>query len=310
MAGQPVTYTATVSPGAATGTVAFDEAGTPIAGCAAQTISSGNATCTVSDYTTAGAHSITATYGGDGNYLTSTSSSFKQVVDKMGTTTTTTTVLSETDPSTVGEAVTYTATVSPAAATGTVELKQNGVTIAGCAAQAVSSGVAKCTVAGFAAGGHWVTAVYSGDSTYAASTSPGLTQTVNKITTTTTVDSSLNPSTVGRSVTYTATVSPAAATGTVEFKQNGVTIAGCAAQAVSSGVAKCTVAGFAAGGHWVTAVYSGDSTYAASTSPGLTQTVNKITTTTTVESSLNPSNGWTVRDLYGDGESRGGDGNS
>ncbi len=289
MVGQPVIYTATVSRAAATGTVAFEEAGTPIAGCTAQPVGSATATCTLSGYSTAGEHAITATYSGDGNYLASASSPSKQVVDKTGTTEATTTVSSSLDPSTLGEAVTYTAKVSPAAATGTVEFKQAGVTISGCAAQAISAATAKCNAADPAAGGHWIVAVYSGDSNYGSSTSPGLTQTVNKKTTTTTVSSSLDPSTLGEAVTYTAKVSPAAATGTVEFKQAGVTISGCAAQAISAATAKCNAADPAAGGHWIVAVYSGDSNYGSSTSPGLTQTVNKKTTTTTVSSSLDPS---------------------
>jgi hypothetical protein len=289
MVGQPVIYTATVSRAAATGTVAFEEAGTPIAGCAAQPVGSGTATCLLSGYATAGEHAISATYSGDGNYLTSASSSSKQVVDKTGTTTTTMTLSSSLNPSTVGEAVTYTATVSPVAATGTVEFKQVGVTLGGCATQAVSSGTATCTVANLAVGSPWITAVYSGDSSYAASWSPALTQTVNKKTTTTAVSSSSDPSTVGQAVTYTATVSVAAVTGTVSFDEAGTPIAGCTAQPVSSSTASCTVVDPAAGGYWITAVYSGDSNYAASWSSGFTQAVTKKAATTSVSSSLNPS---------------------
>ncbi len=283
--GEVVTFTATVSPAAATGVVEFKQSGVVIGGCSAQPVSSGAATCTVPNLV-AGGHGVTAVYPGDGNYGRSTSPGLTQTVNKK---TTTTAVSSSLNPSTVGEVVTFTATVSPAAATGVVEFKQSGVVIGGCSAQPVSSGAATCTVSNLAAGGHWVTAVYSGDSSYSASWSPGLTQTVNKKTTTTAVSSSLNPSTVGEVVTFTATVSPAAATGTVEFKQSGVVIGGCSAQPVSSGAATCTVSNLAAGGHWVTASYSGDSSYSASWSPGLTQTVNKKTTTTAVSSSLNPS---------------------
>ena len=286
---QPVTYTAKVSSTAATGTIAFEEAGTPIAGCTAQPVGSGAATCTHSGYTAAGAYLITATYSGDGNYLTSASSSSNQVVDKAGTTKTTTTLASSSNPSMVGEAVTFTATLDTTAATGTVEFKQAGVTISVCAARAVSSGTATCTVADLGAGSPWITAVYSGDSNYASSLFPGLTQTVNKKTTTTTVLSSLDPSTVGETVSYTATVSPAAATGTVSFDEAGKPIAGCAAQPIGTGTAMCTVANLAAGGYGITAVYSGDSNYAASWSSGLSQTVKKKTTTTTVSSSLDPS---------------------
>ena len=198
-------------------------------------------------------------------------------------------VSSSLNPSTVGEAVTYTAAVSSAAATGTVEFKQSGVVIGGCSARAVSSGIATCTVSSLAAGGHGIMAAYSGDSSYAASSSPGLTQMIKKKITVMAVSSSLNPSTVGEAVTFTAAVSPAAATGTVEFKQSGVVIGGCSARAVSSGIATCTVTSLTAGGHGFTAAYAGDSSYAASWSPGLTQTVNKKITTMAVSSSVDPS---------------------
>jgi hypothetical protein len=292
MTWQPVTYTATVSPAAATGTVTFDEAGKPIAGCTAQTISSGTATCTLPAYAVAGTHTITATYSGDGNYLASASSSLRQVAYKPGTTVTTTTFSSSLNPSTVGQAVTYTATVSPAAATGTItfkEIKESGIAIPGCIKLTVTPGTMTCTTTYSTAGWHQIIAVYSGDKTYATSTSPALTQVVNGAPTTTTLSSSLNPSTVGQAVTYTATVSPVTATGTVGFTSNGNAITGCAAQAISSGRATCTVAFSAAGGPWIRAVYSGDSTYATSTFSYLAQTVNKKASTTTMSSSLNPS---------------------
>jgi hypothetical protein len=289
MVGQPLTYTATVSPWAARGTVTFDESGTPLAGCTAQPVDSGTATCTLSGYATAGEHAITAIFSGDSNYLRSASSSSKQMVDKTGTTKTTMTLSSSLNPATAGEAVTYTATLNPTKGTGTVEFMQAGVTISGCAAQAISAGTATCTMAGLAAGGHWITAAYSGDRNYAKSSSSGLTQTVNKKVTTTTVSSLLDPSMVGEAATFTVEVSPAAATGTVEFGQAGTAIAACAAQTISAGIATCTVANLAVGGHWITAAYSGDGNYAKSLSSGLTQTVNKKVTATTVSSSLDPS---------------------
>jgi hypothetical protein len=250
--------------------VSFNEAGAPIAGCAAQPVNSGAATCVVAG-PTAGGHGITAVYSGDNDYAASRSPALTQTVNKK---TTTTAVSSSLDPSTVGQAVTYTATVSAAVATGTVEFKQAGATISGCAAQAVSSGTATCTVADLAVGWYGITAVYSGDSDYGRSTSSGLTQTVNKKTTTTTVSSSLDPSTVGQAVTYTATVSPGAATGTIDFKEEGTPITGCTAEIISSGTATCTVTGYPTWSSYkITAAYSGDSSDLASASSMLTQTV-------------------------------------
>ena len=219
----------------------------------------------------AGGYWIAANYSGDSNHVVSWSSGFTQTVRKKITTTT---VSSSSDPSIVGEAVTYTARVSTAAATGLVEFKQAGVTIGGCSEQAVSSGTATCTLANLAAGGHWVTAVYSGDSDYGSSTSAGFTQAANKKITTTTVSSSSNPSIVGKAVTYAATVIPATATGAIEFKEEGTPITGCTAETISSGRATCTVTGYPKwSSYGITAAYSGDGSDLASMSSLFTQTV-------------------------------------
>ena len=98
--------------------------------------------------------------------------------------------------------------------------------------------------------------------------------------TTTTLSSSANPSVVGQPVTYTATVAPVppatgTPTGTVTFNDGASAIPGCASVALdSSGAATCTTSDLAAGTHNITAIYSGDSTFAQSTSnPPLSQTV-------------------------------------
>ncbi|HTD09210.1 MAG TPA: Ig-like domain-containing protein [Solirubrobacteraceae bacterium] len=97
---------------------------------------------------------------------------------------------------------------------------------------------------------------------------------VEKVSTTTKLSSSLDPSTLKQAVTYTARVLPATATGTVAFKDAGTPIAGCAAQKASSATATCAVAGYAAvGSNTITATYSGDGNYLTSTSTTLTQTV-------------------------------------
>jgi uncharacterized protein YhjY with autotransporter beta-barrel domain len=64
-----VTFTATVSPSAASGTVTFKDSGTTLG---TSNLSSGVATFSTSSLSTS-SHSITATYNGDTNYATSTS---------------------------------------------------------------------------------------------------------------------------------------------------------------------------------------------------------------------------------------------
>ena len=95
------------------------------------------------------------------------------------------------------------------------------------------------------------------------------------LTTTTAVASSQTPSTVGGSVTYTATVAPTPDGGTVAFTDNGSTLTGCGAIAVntSTGTATCTTSYNTVGSHSIVAAYSGDTNYAAS-SGSLVEQVN------------------------------------
>ena len=89
-----------------------------------------------------------------------------------------------------------------------------------------------------------------------------------------TVASNLNPSTYGNSVTFTATVSPSTATGTVTFYDfNGSVTLGTGT--LNSGMAMLTIKTLAPGGHSITATYNGDAHDVSSTSAVLGQTVNR-----------------------------------
>jgi len=106
--------------------------------------------------------------------------------------------------------------------------------------------------------------------------------TINQIITITTVFSSQNPSTLGRSVTFTATVTPSTATGNVQFNDTSTsppTTLGTGA--ISSGHATFTTSSLSLGSHNIVAKYLGDTNNAVSTSAPLTQTVNQISTTAT-----------------------------
>ena len=91
----------------------------------------------------------------------------------------------------------------------------------------------------------------------------------------TTVVSALNPALATQPVTLTATVSPAPDGGTVAFDDGTSTIAGCGSQPVNraSGIAVCQTSSLTVGTHSITAVYSGDPQYLASTSSALTEKV-------------------------------------
>lgn len=92
--------------------------------------------------------------------------------------------------------------------------------------------------------------------------------------TATRLTSAAGPSTAGGPVTYAATVRPAPGGGSVAFADGTAPVAGCAAQPVDTdGTATCQVAYPGAGGHRITAAYTGDARYAASASAALTQQV-------------------------------------
>ncbi len=104
----------------------------------------------------------------------------------------------------------------------------------------------------------------------------GANLTITQASTSTGLTSSLNPSILGQSVTFTATVSvvsPGAGTptGTVTFMDSSTTLG--TGTLNGSGVATYTTSVLAVGSHSITAVYGGDSNFIASTSPALTQKV-------------------------------------
>ena len=185
---------------------------------------------------------------------------------------TSTALSSSVNPSTVGQSVTFNATVTGAAPTGTVQFKDGAGNLG--SAVALSGGVATLTTSALTQGAHSITAVYSGDPANATSTSPAVNQVVNAPvagSTTTALASSHNPSVVGQGVTFTATVSGSTPTGSVQFF-DGATSLGTGT--VSGGVATLSTASLTLGTHSITAAYGGDSDDAASTSPALSQVVN------------------------------------
>src|ERR1700686_4695644 len=109
--------------------------------------------------------------------------------------------------------------------------------------------------------------------------------------TTTTLTSSPNPSTYGEAANFTAVVTSSAGAPpdgeTVTFMK-GTKVLGTGT--LSAGSASFTTSTLPAGNNLIKAVYGGDANIALSTSKAVDQVVNKATTTTTLTSSLNPSN--------------------
>ncbi|HEY4608899.1 MAG TPA: Ig-like domain repeat protein, partial [Ilumatobacteraceae bacterium] len=287
--GDNVTFTATVSlltgVGPTSGTVQFFD-GVQSLGTAAL---SGGVAGISSTTLTAGSHAITAAYSGDGNFTGATSAGLTQQVLRR----TTTVVTSNRSPSAVfGQSITFTATVAPATGTGTptgaVQFSIDGINV-GVIVNLNAQGRATYSTNTLSAGSHTIAASYSGSVVFGSSASAPFTQVVNMAVSTTFLTSNRNPAVFGQGVTFTARVTPVAATGTVQFSIDGAPTGG-PVPLDATGRARLTVNSLSLGTHSVSAVYGGSINYLTSISNNLVQTVNKAASRTVVTSSGNPAN--------------------
>jgi hypothetical protein len=285
---ETVTYTAkvTAEPVVASGKVTFFEelegVDQPITECTDVAVVAGEAECQQT-YTSTGTHTISAAYTDDAEPKvyedSSTTSDLTQTVKAASST-----VLSPSDNSTVsGELVTYTATVSSdytaATPSGSVTFKVDGGDIPDfdgngspdCVAVSLDTAhMATCpTKFAVGDGSYEITAVYLGDTSFAASTSNAINQAVGQAGTTTVVSSSPTQWRKGQPVTYTAAVAwnpPStgfpAPTGTITFK-HGTTTTICEKELVGS-TEDCTYTHNSSGSQTITAEYSGDGNYVGS----------------------------------------------
>jgi hypothetical protein len=170
--------------------------------------------------------------------------------------------------------------------TGTVVFK-DGPTIIG-TVNLDKMGTAILNCSSFSVGKHSITAEYSGNTNYNSSTSSVVTQTV-KYNTSTKITSSINPSIIGQSVTFTSTISNSSGTptGTVTFKDWDTTIARNIP--LVGNKATFNASSLPAGIHNISATYNGDDSFASS-SDNLNQMIKKASSTSKIISSLNPSN--------------------
>lgn len=275
--GAPVTFAATVtgSGGTPTGSVTFKDGATTLS--IVPLDGTGHASLMTSALAN-GSHSITAVYGGDVTFGVSTSAAVALQINGSGGTASTTALTATPNPAAPGAPATFTASVSGAGGTptGTVIFKDGATTIGTVTLN--GSGQAALVTNSLSSGTHSITAVYGGDATFAASTSPAIVFQVNPggsagTATATTLATSANPSVSGQPVTFTAAVaaSVGSPTGTVTFKDSG-RIIGTAA--LAGGSAMLTVSSLTVGSHAITASYGGDSTFAASVSGPLAQSIS------------------------------------
>ena len=237
-----------------TGTVAISGADT---NCTI-TLANGSGSCNVV-FNTIGAKTLSATYNGDGNYLTSVAATASHTVRNA----TTMTINADTpDPSTPGQAVTVNFTVSGAGATPTGTVDISGADT-NCSAVPLAGGSGSCSVVFNTAGAKTLTATYGGDANYAGS-SGSASHSVNQGSTTTTVNAGTpNPSAPFESVTVTVAVSGTGVTPTGTVAITGADSI-CTAT-LASGTGSCNVVFNTVGSKTLTATYSGDGNYVGST---------------------------------------------
>ena len=273
--GQTTTFTATVSAvnpndGTPTGTVTFLNGGTTLANVP---LTSGQATYTTS-FPTLGSYTIVAVYAGNGNYyLPSTSAARTQVVSDPDSTTTTVSASSNT--SVFGQSVTLTATVNAAGGTptGTITFQDGTTTLA---SVTLAAGQATYTTTSLASGNHSIVVVFTSNANWHNSDNSAapFTETISPPSTTTTLTNPSGSSILNRTVTFTATISPNATgvslSGTVTFLDGARTLG---TSPVSGTTATFTTASLSVGTHTITAVYAGDSTFAASTSSPINEII-------------------------------------
>jgi len=236
---------------------------------------SGAYICTLAS-TSTGSKTLTATYAGNANYLTS-SATHAQTISKASTTTMLTTVTS--NPSVVGQNYTASGSVAVVAPgggipAGTVTVSDGTVTSPSCTLN--GSGAYTCTLASTTAGNKTLTATYAGNANYLASSATH-TQTINKAATTLSITAhSPNPSYPGQAVAVTVSLSVTAPG--VGTPSGAVTVSdGSSSCSIALPATGCNITFSTVGTRTLTATYPGDNGFAASTSAGVSQTVQTVT---------------------------------
>ena len=217
----------------------------------------------IATYTTAtllgGNHPVTGVYSGDTNYLGNTGALNSLLTVGQGSAIAV--VASSLSPSNYGVSVTFTATVTGpnATPTGTITFLEGATTIG----TGTLDGTGKVTmsISSLVVGNHPITVQYGGDSNFTAVTSSPITQTVNSVAAVVTVTSSINPSSFGQSVDFTAIVTGAGATptGTVVVTDGVTALGTITLNASGNGV--LTTATLTGGSHSLLFTYSGDTNY-------------------------------------------------
>ena len=280
-----LTATVTSTAGTPTGTVSFYEGITFLSTVALD--GTGVASLSTANLPV-GPGTISAVYSGDANNAGSTGTDAILIIQDN-----TNTSLSSPTPSSFGQSITLTASVTTdfgAIPTGTVSFF-DGPSLLG-TVTLDSGSTATFTTASLAVGSHSLTADYNGDTNDAASNSTPFSQVVNQAAATASLTSTPNPSSFGQTATLTVLVAPVAPgagipTGTVSFF-DGSSLLGTV-PLDGTGTGTLTTSTLDVGAHAITAVYGGDVDFTGATSAVDSQTVDQAATTTVVNTIPNPS---------------------
>ena len=283
-AGEAASFTATVTSatGTPTGSVTFTD-GTANIG---QGTLNGQGVATFSTTTmSVGAHTLTATYGGDGSYNGSTSASLVHTIVLAPTATGLT---SSANPATLGASVSFTASVTSDSPNpgGSVSFMDGSTAIG--SATVGSNGAATLSTSSLGFGTHSITAVYQGDANHAGSSSAALSERIVEPATAA-LSSSVNPAIYGGSFVLTAQIGGTGSlvpTGNVVFSDGGSTLGTVTLD--GSGKATLTPATMAVGSHTLSVSYGGDANYSAA-SATLVETIQSATTQVVLTGSANPA---------------------
>ncbi|BCF82007.1 hypothetical protein RQCS_15520 [Rhodococcus qingshengii] len=261
--GEALSFTASVSTGAAGGTVQFKEGGRDL-GSPVPVDASGKATTTPT-FNVAGEYSITAVFSGSGNYLGSTSNA--QTVNVKAPAPTdqqTQTVLTVPADAKTGTAVGLSVTVTPTPVGGTVQFKDGSGNLG--SPVPVVEGKASIMHEFASVGTHDITAVYSGAAGFLTSTSAAQSVSVTAPAAEdqeTSITVSAPASAVkGAKVDLVAAVVPTLSAGTVQFMDGTTPIGGPVA--VVNGKATLSHTFTELGDRRITAVFSGTDGYLGS----------------------------------------------
>lgn len=210
-----------------------------------------------------GAHSLSASFPGNSTAAPSSSAVYTETIDPEPTSVSAST---SPNPSTYGQVVTITATITPSGAPGQIRFDVDHSPNP-CGWQWIVSGTASCQVSSMSAGTHVVDVVYPGDVDYGSSFSTDITQVVNPASTQIQLTASSTSVPFATPLPVTASVTSAGPTvteGTVAFAVDGNVVPSCAAVPVTS--ASCDLPGMTPGQHSLSATYSGGADFTGSRS--------------------------------------------